>query len=97
MATQHYLRSSQMFHNTLVYSPALFLLSKNDTIGSVKSNKAVRDDWERLGVQCTWKCWDKSAHVGHYYRHKDEYLELLYNHLEMLNIAGYTERLRSKL
>lgn len=97
MATQHYIRSSQMFHSTLVRSPALFVLSKNDPVGSETSNKSVRDDWERLGVQCSWKCWEKSSHVGHYHHHKDEYLEVLFNHLEMVNIAGHTERLRAKL
>lgn len=97
VATQHYIRSSQMFHGTMVRSPALFLLSKNDPVGSASSNMSVRNDWESLGVACTWKCWDKSPHVGHFRRHQEEYIEALFNHLEMINLVKQQDRIRAKL
>ena len=50
-ATQYYIRSSQLFHTNIVHSPALFIMSKTDTIGAVDSNKRVRDSWESLGVK----------------------------------------------
>lgn len=96
-ATMHYIRSSQMFHSTLVKSPALFLLSKTDPVGAVASNQRVRESWESLGISCTWKCWDKSPHVGHYHKHKEEYVETLFNHLRSINMIGFADKLRAKL
>lgn len=97
VATQHYIRSNTMFHDTMVRAPALFLLSKNDPVGSVASNQVLRDHWEALNIQVTWKCWEKSAHVGHFRRHKEEYLEALFNHLQLVNLVRYQEKLRAKL
>jgi hypothetical protein len=50
-ATCHYIRSSQMFHGSIVRSPALFLMSKRDPIGKPESNQRVADNWEALGIQ----------------------------------------------
>ena len=33
-ATQHYIRSSQLFHTNYVHAPALFILSKSDPVGA---------------------------------------------------------------
>ncbi|XP_037914255.1 uncharacterized protein LOC119653581 isoform X2 [Hermetia illucens] len=96
-ATIHYIRSSEIFHYTLVRAPALFLLSKNDPIGSESSNRSVRDAMESLGIKCTWKCWDRSAHVLHYKYHTEEYLDYLFKHLEDNHIGWRAERLRAKL
>ncbi|XP_031640067.1 uncharacterized protein LOC116352023 [Contarinia nasturtii] len=85
-ATSHYIRSSQMFHSTLVKKPALFLLSHKDPIGSVNSNLAVRNSWESLGIRCDWKCWDKSSHVAHFQRYRDDYINILYDYLQSVNM-----------
>ena len=50
-ATQYWIRSSQLFHLNLVRSPALFLVSDADPVGSLASNMRVRDSWESLGVK----------------------------------------------
>lgn len=42
-ATVHYIRSSQMFHFTLIPAPALFLVSKTDPVGAESSNNRVRE------------------------------------------------------
>lgn len=97
MATQHYIRSSQIFYSPLVRTPALFLLSKNDPVGSVTSNLKLKESFESLNISVTWKCWDKSMHVGHFNKHKEDYLEALFNHLQLINIVQYTEKLRAKL
>lgn len=96
-ATTHYIRSSQMFHSTLVKSPALFLLSKTDPVGAEASNQRVKESWESLGISCTWKCWDKSPHVGHFHKHKEEYVSTLFNHLRSINMIGFSNKLRAKL
>lgn len=96
-ATSHYIRSSQMFHGNLLHSPALFFLSKTDPVGAELSNQRVRENWERNNVQITWKCWDKSPHVGHFRYHRDEYLEYMTDHLRSLNLLAHPERLRAKL
>lgn len=96
-ATTHYIRSSQIFHSTLVKAPALFFLSKNDPIGAEKSNQSVRETMESLGIKCDWKCWDRSAHVLHYYHHTEEYLEHLYKHLDNAMMEWSAEKTRAKL
>lgn len=96
-ATVHYIRSSQMFHSTLVNAPALFLVSKTDPIGAVASNQRVRESWESKGIQVTWKCWDRSPHVGHFRKHPEEYVQLMFNHLQTVNLVRNPEKLRAKL
>ncbi|XP_043643117.1 uncharacterized protein LOC122613149 isoform X3 [Drosophila teissieri] len=85
-ATIHYMRSSQMFHSTLVKAPALFFVSDNDPIGPPSSNHAVREDWERANIKVTFKCWERSQHAAHYIRHREEYLQTLFQHLEACGV-----------
>lgn len=103
VATQHYIRASQMFHHNIVRTPALMFVSHDDPVGSVSSNDSVRQDWLALDIECTWKCWDHSEHVCHYMRHKEEYRETLFAHLEHIGLVtsatGQPEavRMRAKL
>ncbi|XP_050682898.1 uncharacterized protein LOC126978175 [Leptidea sinapis] len=80
-ATVHYIRSSQLFHTNLCRAPALFLLSSSDPVGAETSNRAVCDSWLKMGMKCTWQCWDRSPHVQHFTKHRDEYVSLLRAHL----------------
>lgn len=96
-ATSHYIRSSQMFHTNLLRCPALFLVSKTDPVGTEVANGRVRDSWESNGVKCTFHCWDRSPHVGHYQKHPEEYVELVFGHLRGLQLAGKKQTLRAKL
>lgn len=66
---------------------ALFLLSKNDRIGTEKSNKNFLRNYQANGIHCTWKCWDKSQHVSHLKLHKKEYLEAIENHIKSSKIS----------
>lgn len=94
-ATSHYIRSSQMFHTNLLRCPALFLVSKTDPVGTELANGRVRDSWESSGVKCTFKCWDRSPHVGHFLKHPQEYVEHVFSHLRQLD--GQKQPLRAKL
>ncbi|KAI8037649.1 transmembrane protein 53 isoform X1 [Drosophila gunungcola] len=85
-ATIHYMRSSQMFHSTLLKAPALFFVSDNDPIGPPSSNQAVRENWERADIKVTFKRWERSQHAAHYVKHRDEYLQTLFNHLETCGV-----------
>lgn len=96
-ATQHYIRSSQMFHTNFVHSPALFFVSKTDPVGAESSNRRVADSWISNGIDVTWKCFDRSPHVGHYMKHKEEYTKTLFDHLAKINMIKYPEALRAKL
>lgn len=96
-ATQHYVRSSQMFHTNFCHSPALFLLSKTDPVGAEASNRRVADSWISNGVNVTWKCFDRSPHVGHFYKHREEYLQQLFDHLRSVNMVKRPELLKAKL
>lgn len=85
-ATSHYIRSSQMFHSTLVKKPALFLLSQSDPIGSVSANKVVKQSYESIGIRCEWKCWEKSPHVAHFQYYPDDYINVVYGFLQSVNM-----------
>lgn len=97
VATRHYIRASQIFHTTVVRAPALFFLSKTDPVGAYASNERVKDSWVSLGMDVTWKCWDKSPHVSHFYYHPKEYMQELYKFLDRLELIHYPERMQSKL
>lgn len=96
-ATQHYIRSSQMYHTNFVHSPALFFLSKTDPVGAEASNRRVADSWIANGINVTWKCFDRSPHVGHFMKHREEYLQHLFDHLRSINMVKNPELLRAKL
>lgn len=102
VATVHYVRSSQMFHTNLIKAPAQFFVSKTDPIGAVPSNQRVRENWENMGIQVNWKCWDKSPHVGHFRAHPKEYIGELENFLASLKIPQVSkeqqhEKIKAKL
>ncbi|CRK95794.1 CLUMA_CG009251, isoform A [Clunio marinus] len=96
-ATQHYVRSSQLFHINYCHAPALFFVSKTDPVGAEASNRRVADSWISNGVNVTWKCFDKSPHVGHFIKHREEYLNSLFEHLRSINMVKYPELMRAKL
>lgn len=75
-----------MFASTLVKKPALFLLSHSDPIGSVRANTVLRQSWESAGIRCDWKCWDKSPHVAHFQRYREDYTNILFGFLHSVNM-----------
>jgi esterase/lipase len=96
-ATQHYIRSSQMFHTNFVNAPALFIVSKTDPVGAVSSNRRVADTWISNGINVTWKCFDNSPHVMHFMKHREAYTQYLFDHLASINMIKFPERVRAKL
>ena len=51
LATRHYIRSSQLFHSDMIRTPALFLFSKMDPIGTEDSIMKCLENWKALGVK----------------------------------------------
>ncbi|XP_001606567.1 uncharacterized protein LOC100122957 [Nasonia vitripennis] len=96
-ATQYWIRSSQLFHLNLVRSPALFLVSTTDPVGSLASNMRVRDSWESLGVKTYTKIFEDTPHVGHYRAHPKEYVAELYTFLDRLQLIRNEEKIRARL
>ncbi|CAH1961927.1 unnamed protein product [Acanthoscelides obtectus] len=97
VATTHYIRSSQMFHTNLVHAPACMFISKTDPIGTEASNLRVKESWENMGIHVTYKCWDKSPHVGHFRMHEKEYLEELHQFLDSIRSDNKKEATQQKL
>ncbi|XP_015605484.1 transmembrane protein 53 [Cephus cinctus] len=96
-ATQYYIRSSQLYHTNLVRSPALFLVSKTDPVGTVESNMRVRNSWDSLGVETYVKIFEGSSHVGHFQKHPKEYIAELYKFLDRLHLIQDEEKVRARL
>lgn len=90
VATQHYVRSSQLFHTTPVHAPTLVFVSKNDPIGSVVANQSCKESWESVGMKVYWQCWEKSRHVSHLILHREVYLKTLYSFLNEV-LEGQSE------
>lgn len=84
-ATKHYLKASELFHNTPVKAPALLLIAKNDVVASYKSVLKLKDDWDAAGMKTRLKSWEKSKHVSHLRFHKEEYIDSLNTFLSSLN------------
>lgn len=97
-ATSHYIRASQMFQSTLVKKPALLLVSNGDPIGSVAANKELRKSWQKLGIRVEWKCWDESVHVAHFQKYREDYINVLFDFLQSINmIQKEKEALRVRI
>ncbi|XP_001870294.2 uncharacterized protein LOC6054370 [Culex quinquefasciatus] len=89
-ATQYYEKCNRLYFYEPARCPALLLVSKTDPVGTEAANRRLMATWDSVGVKTTIKCWDRSPHVGHFHRHRDEYIEQVVNHLGSLDIAGYT-------
>ncbi|CAG2179988.1 unnamed protein product [Oppiella nova] len=88
IATKYYRASSKAVWNIHMRVPALVLVSQNDRIGTASANKKLTDVWRDLGIDVTFKCWEKSAHVQHLPKHPIEYEELIDNFLNKVNITS---------
>lgn len=96
-ATQHYLRASQAIYNSFVQAPVLIFVSKNDLIGDEPANWRIIQHWRSRNFHVTWKCFDDSPHVGHFFKHRQEYLQHLNDHLKLIGLVTDSETLRSKI
>lgn len=85
-STQHYLRSSEVFHKNPIRCPSLFLFSRDDPVGSAEGNMSVINSWEKMGNKVFVKCWDSSPHVGHLHHHPTEYMEELAAYLQRIEM-----------
>jgi len=86
LSTRHYIKSAEMMHDTIVKAPALFIVSKADPIGTEKASRIISEKWKLKGIPITFKSFDKSPHVLHFKMYKNEYLELIENHLKSINM-----------
>lgn len=93
VATRHYVRASQMFHTNLIRSPALVFVSKTDPIGAIKSNLQAKESWEGMDMKVIWQCWDESPHVGHFQKHKDEYIAVWMKFLEDIGLRNHQQKI----
>uniref|UniRef100_A0A182QHZ7 Transmembrane protein 53 n=1 Tax=Anopheles farauti TaxID=69004 RepID=A0A182QHZ7_9DIPT len=91
-ATQYYVQCTHLFHHEPAPCPALLLVSKTDPVGTETANNRLRGIWDSVGVKTSLKCWDKSPHVGHFHKHRDEYVELLHAHLRTLDLPLYNRK-----
>lgn len=85
-ATKHYEKASGVFCNTPLRCPALLLVSQDDKLGNPLANERVRDRWQSLGIDVTWKCWDKSRHVAHLQNYPQEYRSIVNQFLSRINL-----------
>lgn len=84
-ATRHYMKASELFHNTPVKAPALLFIAKNDLVASYKTVIKLKEHWDSVGMKTVLKSWEKSKHVSHLRFHKEEYIGSLYSFLDSLN------------
>jgi len=77
IATKHYIHSSEVLRKNEGGFPILMFLSRDDPITNCEYMFDVMDRWRQKGTMVMCKCWDESAHVGHYYRHPREYCHQL--------------------
>ena len=86
VATKHYRAASESVWNNYLRVPALYLVSENDKIGTPHKNKEISEVWKKLGIDVTFKLWEKSDHVKHYINHQQEYEQLIDHFLKKTKI-----------
>ena len=86
VATKYYKASSQAVWNNYMRVPALVLVSQNDRIGTASANQRLTNVWRDLGIDVTYKCWEKSGHVQHLPKHPIEYENLIDKFLNKINV-----------
>ena len=86
--TRHFYTASEVFRNTPLRCPALLLVSNHDKLGHPRSNEIARDRWTELGLDVTWKCWEKSRHVAHFQKYPTEYVDTVDGFLAKLGFVA---------
>lgn len=80
-ATQHYTRASRLFYHNPVKAPSLFFYSYADPVGSATAiENCVQNLRTKMGHDNIYtKSFQKSRHVSHMHKHKEEYFCSLYS------------------
>ena len=76
-ATKHYYAASKILHENVPQFPLLFFLSKDDHFMNWQYLFEMIDKLRCSGTRVRCQCWDHSLHVGHLYRHREEYKQTL--------------------
>lgn len=85
---QCYHQSSEMFQNNLILAPALLITSKVDPASTIPANEGIVDSWRKNGMDVKLKCFDESPHVMHFAKYRQEYTQMLYEHLRSVNMLN---------
>ncbi|XP_067129734.1 transmembrane protein 53-A [Centruroides vittatus] len=88
IATKHYIKSSEAFHENFLTCPALFVASEADPVGSIKAQESVVQSWIRRGIDVRTKYFEKSLHVGHMPKYPEEYTAVVYDLLKRAGLYG---------
>lgn len=73
----YYTEKTRLFRENYLNLPSLLLYSKNDQMMSPQFVDETIPLWQQRGIDVTYKCWDKSPHVGHLNTHPMEYREFV--------------------
>ncbi|XP_030646150.1 uncharacterized protein LOC115826450 [Chanos chanos] len=83
----YYNTAINIFWNTPVTAPALFLFCENDALCDPQSMEELIDFWRGQGIPVESKKWAESIHAGHLRAHPQEYLSTVENFLLSLNMV----------
>ncbi|XP_035013264.2 uncharacterized protein si:dkey-5i3.5 [Hippoglossus stenolepis] len=83
----YYNTSIDVFWNTPIPAPSLFLFCENDLLSDAQTTIELIDFWRRRGINITTKKWADSTHAGHLKRHPQEYVTALELFFYSLNVA----------
>ena len=78
---------SKLFLSNPVRAPALVLFSNDDPVALPEACERCVTGWRDLGMDVTSKKWDSSPHVSHFYKHQEEYMELLMEFLKKVGVV----------
>jgi esterase/lipase len=88
-ASENYYTPSEFhFHNKAIRVPALIFSSKSDLIGTEQKAQEIADSFRSQKIVVTSKCFNNSPHVGHFKKHKEEYLKHLMEHLKSCELVA---------
>lgn len=76
----HYTEALNNYLNHIIRAPALIFASKTDFIGTEEYAERIVKNWRSIGIDVTYKCFEKSPHVKHYQTYPEEYLKYVHEH-----------------
>lgn len=77
----------QVFHDSPIRAPALFLFCENDALCDPAAVERVIDHWRKRGVSVESRRWKESIHAAHMRCHPEEYASTLETFLNSLPLS----------
>lgn len=93
----YFIRATEASLNWKRMVPSLMITSRKDPLANTPRINEILHNWTLRGCRLTWKRFDDSPHVAHFFKHNEAYKKCLLEFLESLNLRKISKDLKSKM